>query len=192
MVRTLMLGLMLAAAAHAAAADATTPVLATAASDTTSPTPAVATSGTTTSAPAVGATTPALATATSDTAAPMPVAPNDMPTAPTLAAASAPATAPSGVAANQVTKRPTDTPRAGDGKAAASQSAQPGGDVKMSGMSILGNEDAPKSLVIVPWKSSQLAAMPSVSRLLDSTTQPVDKDVFMRELAYYEFKSGSK
>ena len=26
----------------------------------------------------------------------------------------------------------------------------------MSGMSILGNEEAPKSLVIIPWKSSQL------------------------------------
>ncbi len=62
----------------------------------------------------------------------------------------------------------------------------------MSGMSILGNEDAPKSLVLVPWKSSQLGDMPSVSRLLDSATAPVDKDVFMRELAYYEFKSSSK
>ena len=50
----------------------------------------------------------------------------------------------------------------------------------------------PKALVIVPWKSSQLADMPSVSRLLDSATQPVDKDVFMRELSYYEFKSSSK
>ena len=29
------------------------------------------------------------------------------------------------------------------------------GDVKLSGMSILGNEEAPKSLVIVPWKSSR-------------------------------------
>jgi hypothetical protein len=68
----------------------------------------------------------------------------------------------------------------------------PGGDVKMSGMSILGNEDAPKSLVLVPWKSSQLADMPGVSRLLDSSTQPVDKEVFMRELSYYEFKAGTK
>ena len=87
--------------------------------------------------------------------------------------------------------------RSGDSKAdpapePGEAAAQPGGDVKMSGMSILGNEDAPKSLVLVPWKSSQLADMPSVSRLLDSSTQPVDKDVFMRELAYYEFKSGSK
>jgi hypothetical protein len=70
--------------------------------------------------------------------------------------------------------------------------AVPGGDVKMSGMSILGNEDAPKSLVLVPWKSSQLGDMPSVSRLLDSSTQPVDKEVFMRELSYYEFKTGAK
>jgi len=70
--------------------------------------------------------------------------------------------------------------------------APPGADVKMSGMSILGNEDAPKSLVLVPWKSSQLGDMPGVSRLLDSSTQPVDKEVFMRELSYYEFKAGTK
>jgi hypothetical protein len=70
--------------------------------------------------------------------------------------------------------------------------AQKGGDVKMSGMSILGNEETPKSLVIVPWKSSQLGDMPGVARLLDSTTQPVDKDVFMRELAYYEIRSKAQ
>jgi hypothetical protein len=69
--------------------------------------------------------------------------------------------------------------------------AQPAGDVKMSGMSILGNEEAPKSLVIVPWKSSQMGDMPGVSRLLDPATQPVDKDVFMRELAYYEIRSSA-
>jgi hypothetical protein len=80
----------------------------------------------------------------------------------------------------------------GNPPAATSQAQQPGGDVKMSGMSILGNEDAPKSLVLVPWKSSQLGDMPTVSRLLDSAAQPVDKDVFMRELAYYEYKSSSK
>ena len=76
--------------------------------------------------------------------------------------------------------------------AAANAPVPPGGDVKMSGMSILGNEDAPKSLVLVPWKSSQLGDMPSVSRLLDASTQPVDKEVFLRELSYYEFKAGTK
>ncbi|HEX5862761.1 MAG TPA: hypothetical protein VF014_00555 [Casimicrobiaceae bacterium] len=65
-------------------------------------------------------------------------------------------------------------------------------DVNMSGMSILGNDEAPKSLVIVPWKSSQLGTTPAISRLLDDSTQPVDKEVFLRELAYYQIRSNSK
>ncbi len=76
--------------------------------------------------------------------------------------------------------------------ASSTEAAQTSGPVKMSGMSILGNEEAPKSLVIVPWKSSQLGDMPGVARLLDSATQPVDKDVFMRELAYYEIRSKAQ
>jgi hypothetical protein len=92
----------------------------------------------------------------------------------------------------QTVSAKTDEDKAYPPPTTASQAQQPGGDVKMSGMSILGNEDAPKSLVLVPWKSSQLADMPTVSRLLDSAAQPVDKDVFMRELAYYEYKSRSK
>jgi hypothetical protein len=59
-------------------------------------------------------------------------------------------------------------------------------------MSILGNDEAPKSLVIVPWKSSQLGDTPAISRLLDDSTQPVDKEVFLRELAYYQIRSNSK
>ena len=114
------------------------------------------------------------------------------PSTPALAAI-APTTTPSVNATKQRAKKQSASTKAGDSKAdpapePGEAAAQPGGDVKMSGMSILGNEDAPKSLVLVPWKSSQLADMPSVSRLLDSSTQPVDKDVFMRELAYYEFK----
>ena len=119
------------------------------------------------------------------------------PSTPALAAIG-PATTPSIEATKQRAKKKQSAgSKAGDAKAdaatdSADPAAPPGGDVKMSGMSILGNEDAPKSLVIVPWKSSELADMPSVSRLLDSATQPVDKDVFLRELSYYEFKSGSK
>ena len=54
----------------------------------------------------------------------------------------------------------------------------PGG--KALGMSILGNQEAPKALVIVPWKSSKLGNGPSVSTLLDDSRQPIDKEVFMR------------
>ena len=45
----------------------------------------------------------------------------------------------------------------------------------MSGMSILGNEEAPKSLVIIPWKSSRLGDEISLSDTLDDRAQPVDK-----------------
>ena len=66
----------------------------------------------------------------------------------------------------------------------------PGG--KALGMSILGNQEAPKALVIVPWKSSELGSGPSVSTLLDDSRLPVDKEVFIRMLNYYEIRSGAR
>ena len=65
------------------------------------------------------------------------------------------------------------------------------GDKLLDGMSIVGNDEAPKSLVIVPWKSSGLGDALAVSRVLDDGRQPVDKDVFMRELDYYQIRAGS-
>lgn len=62
------------------------------------------------------------------------------------------------------------------------------GDKAMSGMSILGNNDAPKALVIVPWKSSEIGDGIDVANLLDGRARPVDKDVFARELGYYELR----
>jgi hypothetical protein len=64
-------------------------------------------------------------------------------------------------------------------------------DKRLSGMSIVGNDDAPKSLVIVPWKSAALGDTLDVSRVLDDGRQPVDRDVFMRELAYYQIRAAS-
>ena len=60
----------------------------------------------------------------------------------------------------------------------------------MSGMSILGNEEAPKSLVIVPWKSSEMGDAISLSDTLDDRATPVDKEVFLRQLRYYEIRSS--
>jgi hypothetical protein len=62
----------------------------------------------------------------------------------------------------------------------------PGG--KPLGMSILGNQEAPKALVIVPWKSSELGNVQGISTLLDDSRQPIDKEVFMRMLSYYEIR----
>ena len=60
----------------------------------------------------------------------------------------------------------------------------------MSGMSILGNEETPKSLVIVPWKSSEMGDSIKLKDTLDERATPVDKEVFLRELRYYEIRSG--
>jgi hypothetical protein len=62
----------------------------------------------------------------------------------------------------------------------------------VSGMSIVGNDEAPKSLVIVPWKSSDLGDSPGVSKLMDDGRDPVDRKVFMRALDYYEIRTGSE
>ena len=68
--------------------------------------------------------------------------------------------------------------------------ATPADPKAMSGMSILGNQETPKSLVIVPWKSSEIGNGIGVSRALDTRIRAVDKDVFMRELKYYEIREG--
>jgi hypothetical protein len=79
-----------------------------------------------------------------------------------------------------------DAPRAAPEAAAASTEPK-----SMSGMSILGNQETPKSLVIVPWKSSEIGNGIGVSRGLDTRIRAVDKDVFMRELKYYAIRSGT-
>jgi hypothetical protein len=59
----------------------------------------------------------------------------------------------------------------------------------LSGMSVLGNNEAPKSLVIVPWKSSQIGDGIGVVDSLSNRPMPVDRDVFSRELHYYELRT---
>ena len=78
---------------------------------------------------------------------------------------------------------------------ASDEQAEPNGNgisspKTMSGMSILGNEETPKSLVIVPWKSSEMGDAISLSDTLDDRATPVDKEVFLRQLRYYEIRSG--
>jgi hypothetical protein len=65
------------------------------------------------------------------------------------------------------------------------------GDKLLSGMSIVGNDEAPKSLVIVPWKSSELGDTLDVSRALDNGRRPVDRAVFTRQLDYYQIRAAA-
>jgi hypothetical protein len=63
-------------------------------------------------------------------------------------------------------------------------------DKQMSGISILGNQDSPKSLVIVPWKSSEIGAGVGLENSLNDRATPVDRDVFARQLRYYAIRAG--
>ena len=57
---------------------------------------------------------------------------------------------------------------------------------ELSGMSIVGNDDAPKSLYIVPWKSSEVGVETSLATMLNEGDVPVDRDVFKRQLGFYQ------
>ena len=83
-----------------------------------------------------------------------------------------------------------EEPEAERDASATEAQAQTEEDAKLlSCMSILGNQEAPKSLVIVPWKSSELGDSLGISTMLDDSRHPIDKEVFMRELNYYEIRS---
>ena len=57
---------------------------------------------------------------------------------------------------------------------------------ELSGMSIIGNDEAPKALYIVPWKRSEIGVETNLSMLLTDSAVPVDRDVFKRQLDFFE------
>ncbi|PLX87049.1 MAG: hypothetical protein C0619_15835 [Desulfuromonas sp.] len=63
---------------------------------------------------------------------------------------------------------------------------------ELSGMSIVGNDEAPKSLYIVPWKSSEIGVENSLNIVVNADDVPVDRDVFKRQLDFYEVSTTNK
>lgn len=59
--------------------------------------------------------------------------------------------------------------------------------VEMSGISIIGNRELPKTLFIVPWKNSEVGVETELTNTLNEGMQPLDREVFEREVEYYEF-----
>lgn len=75
----------------------------------------------------------------------------------------------------------------------AKEDADKDGAKMISGMSVVGNKDAPKSLYIVPWKSSEIGVKTDLkSSLLNEDMVPVDKPEFMRELDFYNVSTEKK
>ena len=61
---------------------------------------------------------------------------------------------------------------------------------ELSGMSIVGNDEAPKSLYIVPWKGSEIGLKTDLNMVLNEKDAPVDRDVFKRKLEFYEISNN--
>jgi len=64
--------------------------------------------------------------------------------------------------------------------------------LNLRGMTVIGNQELPKSLIVVPWKQSELGELleHSMDSLLDSGMQPLDREVFERKLDYYRVGAG--
>lgn len=64
----------------------------------------------------------------------------------------------------------------------------------LSGMSIVGNSEAPKSLTIVPWKNAEVGIGKTIQLSPNSLIEelaPLDKDVFTRELEFYKLSNST-
>ncbi len=59
---------------------------------------------------------------------------------------------------------------------------------ELDGISVIGNRELPKALVIVPWKAPEPGELDGkpLQSLIDEVLGPVDKDVHKRKVSYYE------
>jgi hypothetical protein len=81
------------------------------------------------------------------------------------------------------------TALAQDGEKQAAKKVDPNAK-ELSGMSIVGNDEAPKSLYIVPWKSSEIGVETNLNAMLNDRDMPVDRDVFKRQLDFYKVSTA--
>lgn len=65
--------------------------------------------------------------------------------------------------------------------------------LELDGMSVYGNRELPKALVIVPWKDAEFGDFldQPVTGLVDEPLRPLDRSEFLRELRYLDTVHGS-
>lgn len=66
--------------------------------------------------------------------------------------------------------------------------------IELDSTQITGNQELPQVLYIVPWKSSDLGDLVGrpVNTLLDEVLEPADREVFVRQIRYYEDLNSSE
>lgn len=61
---------------------------------------------------------------------------------------------------------------------------------KVEGISIIGNRELPKSLIIVPWKGANMSDEPNLPEksLVDKRFQLVSRDQLLREIQFHKLQ----
>jgi hypothetical protein len=106
-----------------------------------------------------------------------------------------PAAAPSAAPASSTDRTPTDrapAPAAPAGRAApvsgSGQKPAPRTDrLELGTATVTGDREQPKVMYVVPWKRSDIGDLTGkpMNSLVDEILAPVDRDVFKREVVYY-------
>ncbi len=76
-----------------------------------------------------------------------------------------------------------------DNEAAVQSSAPRSNDqLVLDATLVTGNRELPKVMYIVPWKKAELSNLPGqpFNTLMDEALAPVDREVFRREVDYYQ------
>ena len=138
-----------------------------------------------TAPPAASSVRPDQATAQSEAGEPRAATSNPVATAPAPSAAPSAASAPStgrAQAARAADGRPA-TPGAGAGQKSASKIDR----LDLGTATVTGDREQPKVMYIVPWKRSDIGDLTGkpMNSLVDEILAPVDRDVFKREVVYY-------
>jgi hypothetical protein len=111
---------------------------------------------------------------------PKPSTPDAQPAAPAATQSPAPAEPAVNTSA---TAKPQTKPAAADGKRFKTIDK-----MQLDATAVTGNRELPKVLYIVPWKRSDLGDLVGkpMNSLVDEVLAPVDRDVFKRQLRYYQ------
>lgn len=110
--------------------------------------------------------------------------------APSPAPAASSATPPAGTAAKPAARPDA---RSAQGNASSGRAAPRGANARamdrleLDTTQITGNRELPKVMVVVPWKKSDIGDLVGkpVNSLVDEALEPVDREVFRREVDYY-------
>jgi hypothetical protein len=138
-----------------------------------------------TATPAASSVKPAQATAQSEAGDPRADTSNQPATAPAPSATPSAASAPS--TGHAQAARASDGPSRAPGGGSGQKSAAKIDRLELGTATVTGEREQPKVMYIVPWKRSDIGDLTGkpMNSLVDEILAPVDRDVFKREVVYY-------